>query len=541
MKNFIYIILALITIKVASAQTHISSGIISGTWQKTNSPYYIDGHVNIPKDSSLQIEAGVKVIFGDSIRMIVNGSIQAIGEKTDSIRFDIADTTGFSDTSIYDGGWGGIRFLDANSNSIALFQYCKFSHGKAKSNNDTLSNGGAIYVSAYPDIQFHNCDFNNNISMMHGGAIYYTYLCNILIDSCSITHNSCRGSGGGIATEMNANSIISNSKILYNKCFENPIPSLMSSGGGFYASIYNLVYDREPILINNYICNNKSHFGGGIYESTYASRFIGNIICNNSGYGIVNGHSMSQSRYINNTICNNGYINYSPYYTGNSEAGGILSYSVNIKVLNNIIRNNFALGSPWYDTANVVYGITYSTLNFYYVRYNNIENGCYGIANIDKDPYFVNPSSGIGLDYDGYSADWSLSDNSGSINAGTNDTTYFSLPPYDIYANPRIYGDAIDQGAIENQNVIQSISITDRTKMAVKIFPNPASDILYLKIENTVDNCNYSILNSVGDIVGKGRLFSGTNQIVTDNLSSGLYYINIVSNEYQYIIKFIKE
>lgn len=534
MKNLIYIILALITIKAASAQTHISSGIISGTWQKTNSPYYIDGHVNIPKDSSLQIEAGVKVIFGDSIRMIVNGSIQAIGEKTDSISFDIADTTGFSDTSIYAGGWGGIRFFDADSNSIALFQYCNFSHGKTKSKNDTLGNGGVVFVSAYPNIQFHNCDFDNNISMMNGGAIYYTDLCNILIDSCSITHNYSFSSGGGIATQRHANSMISNSKILYNK-------SYMSNGGGFSVRIDDLVIDHEPILLNNYICNNSSNFGGGIYESSYESYFIGNIICNNSGYGAVIGHSLSQSRYINNTICNNGYFNSAHYNMGYFEAGGILSYSLNIKVINNIIRNNFAIGSTWYDTANIVYGFTYSTLNLYYVDKNNIEYGYSGIDNIDKDPYFVNPSSGIGINHDGYSADWSLSDSSGSINAGTNDTTYFSLPPFDIYSNPRIYGDAIDQGAVENQNIVQSIAVLNKPKMAVKIYPNPAKDILYLKIENTADNYDYSIFNSVGNIIEKGSLFSGTNQIIVNNLSSGVYYINIVNGDYQKIIKFIKE
>ncbi len=541
MKKLIFILLAVVIIKSVNSQTHISSGIVSGHWYKIYSPYYIDGDIQVPVDSCLQIESGVKLIFSDSITMFVHGSISAIGKPTDSIYFDIADTSGFSDTSTYDGGWGGIRFFSSDSNSVALFQYCKFSHAKARSANDTLGNGGAIYVDAYNNIQFHNCEFYKNISLLHGGAIFYTNLCNILIDSCSITYNSCRGSGGGIGTEGHANSIISNSKILYNRCYKGHYNNIMNVGGGFFVSTDDLVADHQPILINNYICNNQSDFGGAIYESSFSSSFIGNIICNNTSYGAVIGHSISQSKYINNTICNNGYEISSNNYINYYQAGGILTFSLNIKVRNNIIRNNFALGSVGYDSANIVYGYTLSTIKLYFVDYNNIENGYAGTANIDKDACFVNPTSIIGIGQDGYSADWSLSDSSASINAGTNDSSYYVLPPLDIYSNNRYYGLAIDQGAVENQNVVQNITSFSSLNYGLSIYPNPAKDILYLKSQNIIGDANYSVYNSIGTCVKSGILFSGINQILINNLNNGVYFIRVVEGEFSKTMKFVKE
>ena len=80
--------------------TNIEAGNVSGTWTKANSPYYINGEITIPNDSTLTIEPGVEVIFTGHYKFNVQGRLLAIGTETDTIVFTINDTTGFHDLTI---------------------------------------------------------------------------------------------------------------------------------------------------------------------------------------------------------------------------------------------------------------------------------------------------------------------------------------------------------------------------------------------------------------------------------------------------------
>jgi predicted outer membrane repeat protein len=498
-----------------SAQTSVPSGLVSGQWTLSQSPYIVEGPIVIAQFTTLSIEAGVHVIFYDTIGLIVHGSLLAIGNASDSIFFDVNDTSSFADTNTIDGGWGGIRFYDGVIESVARINYCVFTHAKTLSYNDTLGNGAAIYAKNFPDIQISNSRFSHNTAIGFGGAIYYGILTNILIDSCLINENISYNSGGGIANIGHCNSFITNCKMVNNRVLNNQSTFIGQSGGAFYSSVVDLSSSYNPILINNYICNNYANNGGGIYESTPGMKVVGNIICNNKGDGIFCGHSLSVSQYTNNTICNNGFPVKNPGYF----SAGITTGSEFIKVKNNIIWGNW--GSD-VDTVQIKYAM-WGQPSFNFIVNNNIQYGDTTNSNISCNPFFVNPSYEAGTTYNGCQADWSLADSSISINAGNSDTTGLLLKSYDIKGNPRWYGVHIDQGTIENQVVYQSIVERSNNKIEILVFPNPATDVVYLKPKSHSQNDYYELYDTQGRMLKSDRIYSQVNQIYLGGVARGVY------------------
>ncbi len=63
---------------------------------------------------------------------------------------------------------------------------------------------------------------------------------------------------------------------------------------------------------------------------------------------------------------------------------------------------------------------------------------------------------------------------------------------------------------------------------SVNIFPNPSNSKVYVSITTSA---SYSIFNINGQSLKKGQLSIGKNTINIDNLSNGLYFLNIITKE----------
>lgn len=74
---------------LANCQTIIPGGIVSGIWTQEGSPYLVEGSIMISNGETLTIEPGVAVEFQDFYKLLVLGSIQAIGTITDSISLQL--------------------------------------------------------------------------------------------------------------------------------------------------------------------------------------------------------------------------------------------------------------------------------------------------------------------------------------------------------------------------------------------------------------------------------------------------------------------
>ncbi len=70
------------------------------------------------------------------------------------------------------------------------------------------------------------------------------------------------------------------------------------------------------------------------------------------------------------------------------------------------------------------------------------------------------------------------------------------------------------------------------------IFPNPVSDVLYTTVQNAV---SYTLMDSLGRVVANGN-FNSDKSIQVDQLTNGLYFLNIMDDNRQaQTFKFIKK
>ncbi len=435
-------------------------GTISGDMMWDADTIIVNCDVNVK--GNLTIKPGTYVEFQGHYQLKVN-SLQAIGTLTDSIIFTINDTTGFHDFSSTDGGWNGI-FIGLGG-SPSSFEYCKIKYGKTF--GDIWYNNCNIITADDSKLEIKNSDLSYNYSNIGGGGVIVGAMASIKIKESNISNNFCSGIGSHysdleidscVITNNDGNGIIyvssSRASITNNIISNNngrgistgePLRSIIS--GNYIAynkcgiSIREFDVPENGLISNNIIAHNSPE--GGIYMKEHNYPIVNNIICNNisnsdnCGGGIT--LSLCNPKLINNTILNNS----AP--TG----GGLWIISHGEEILNCIFRGNFASQSGnqfyYYDWFGYGDNPTFNTT----ISNCNIEGGKEAFggleylgkyeSNIDELPYFLDPENG----------DYSLTDSSPCINAGTPDTTGMNLPEFDFAGNPRISDLTIDMGAYE--------------------------------------------------------------------------------------------
>jgi len=265
------LVLLLLFENIAAATSITVSGSVSGIWAVDT--VFVEDDIDIEEGNSLFIEPGVTIRFQGPYSMYVRGYIRAIGEAGNYIRFDISDTTGFSNDSIPDGGWNGIQFYMNNyTPDSSIFSFCDFMHAKAVSEDSLENYGGAICMRRSDKIRISNCYFSNNFAALNGGAIYIDNT-PVTIETCDFYENRCGpadypwGYGGAICSD-DASTVIIGNKFVANR----------STGtGGAVAIRY-----KDAIVNNNEFVGNISAIGGAIaflhyYENSFTH-------CNNLMY-----------------------------------------------------------------------------------------------------------------------------------------------------------------------------------------------------------------------------------------------------------------
>jgi len=476
----------LLIVSRSLSQTIIQNGPISGTLLKAGSPFYIYGDIIVPDDSLLVIQPGVHLVFYGHYKLTVYGMLKAEGSLTDSIFFSINDTTGFSDTTTINGGWHGIRLYSQNSLDTSFFSFCNVSNCKGVGQGLENRNGGVIYAAGVSNVRIDHSCFHDNFAINAGGAVFGASGTSLYISDNRLVHNQTFNYGGSIYIDQNCHTTIENNIIAFNSAHYLIINGSFAfeggTGGGIYIANH---FPDTPMIINNFIYNNFAINGGGIYESSVKVLITGNVICNNSKCGIMNGHSFSNGKYFNNTICNNG------------DNAGISVNSQSLRLANNIIWGNTNFLYPGVQIFFSPQGQILPN-----VSYSDIENGYPGEGNIEEDPGFLNPTTGAGCSFNALTSDWSLENSSACINKGSPDTTGMLLPVMDIAGNPRIYGNRIEIGAYENQLVTAIPKISNELRAGFLIAPNPCKDyISFYWATEEVKTRQISIYNSLGKLV----------------------------------------
>lgn len=182
------------------------SGNLSGTLSRANSPYLVKDDITIESNDTLRIEPGVEIYFDDGKKLIVNGTLIAIGTRYRRIIF-----------TAYNNYWEGIKFLNAFNNSQINFSIIEKilyekQDGAVQSgislinstadfkNNYIINNksrlGGAIGLRNSQLIVY-NTIFRNNSSQYQGGTIY-SVNSSVKMINCVLYKNSSQSDGAGI-------------------------------------------------------------------------------------------------------------------------------------------------------------------------------------------------------------------------------------------------------------------------------------------------------------------------------------------------------
>jgi hypothetical protein len=496
------------------AQTTLSiSGSITANTQWNYDTVYLTGDVMIPNNVTLSIAAGTKVVAKGYFKIDVKGRLLAIGEPNKFIYFTTLDTARLRDTSTTKGGWKGLRFEGITiNNDSSILKYCQIEFGKAVLGIKVEHRGGGIFIDSCSKILIQNCQIANNISKAGGAGIQIVNNSSPKIIENLIKNNQAigYGQGGGISSLENSAPIIQRNVIIENWAFGifdvSGITFAYGDGGGIFVSSRTSV---TPLIAYNLIANNVS-IGGAVYESSPYMRLHNNIIVNNFGGGIFNGHQRCASVYANNTICNNSF------------SSGIMLETATLSLINNIITGN-TQDFPSFGTNIHAYN------NVWPKAFNNnigdIDQAIRGNRNIDSLTLFVRPTTVAGITQKGYEADWRLKIGSPEIDAGTTANGLLDIiGDKDFLGKPRVVGATIDIGAIEYTPLSTTTVLND---LNVKIYPNPFSGQIWIDVEKPLVSAHYSIFSIDGKLISRDVLNQGTQLIQTEHFANGTYILTI--------------
>jgi hypothetical protein len=174
--------------------TQVAAGSVSGTWSQDQSPYFVNGDIQVPANGALAIEPGVKIFFTGPYGLTVGKNAKLTAQGTAAAPIELTAWN-------RDAGWGGLRFISSGSDDV--LSYCSLTWAKktagllptadngAAGVADEDSLGGAIYCyDSDPTIE--NCRLTNNLGDC-GGAVYCEYSWPVIRNTLIANNTSAGG------------------------------------------------------------------------------------------------------------------------------------------------------------------------------------------------------------------------------------------------------------------------------------------------------------------------------------------------------------
>lgn len=118
------------------------------------------------------------------------------------------------------------------------------------------------------------------------------------------------------------------------------------------------------------------------------------------------------------------------------------------------------------------------------------------------------------------------------------DNTFYDTALFgdlDLSGNNRIFNSTIDLGAYEYDSTL-SVDAVSLSTNSIKLYPNPATDVVNIKTNQTIENV--SVFNVNGQKVLE---IANQSQINISNIPTGMYFLNINTNQSNQTIKFLKQ
>jgi len=246
------------------------------TW--TNKlPIVILGGVTVNSGAKLTIQKGTKIYVNANAPIIVNGTLQALGDTTNGRISFYSDRLDVPYKS-YPGAWPGIYFNDSSINNI--MEYCNINNGyegvsvispssngkpKLTLNQCILNNiydvaiGGNNTSIAVTNCLVSNC--GNNVSLTGGGTYTFDQCTIVSYDNMYISHKNGVFSASntdsyGISNPLNCT--VNNSILYgYSGLVDNEVVLSKSTSATFNVSFNNVYYKvkkaiNPPATVNNF-------------------------------------------------------------------------------------------------------------------------------------------------------------------------------------------------------------------------------------------------------------------------------------------------
>lgn len=417
-------------------------------------------------------------------------------------------------------------------------------------NSSSLPGGGIYCDSSSPSLT--NVIISENSAWVSGGGIFCTNSSDPSLLSVTISRNTVRygfvNEGGGICCRYNSSPTLTHVTVSENTadagggifCGYGSSPSLSnvtisannaSAGGGVYCEA-----NSSPNLTNVTISGNTAEWGGGISCSgsspTLTNVTMSGNTAENAGGGI-DCNVNSSASLANVTMSRN---------TAGSGGGIWCEYNSSVSLANCIL---------WNDAPQEICVYGFGSPSSVSVSYSDIQGDSAGIVtddnctvywlegNVDEDPLFADTAN----------ADFSLTQGSPCIDAGTPDTTGLGLPPWDILGSWRIWdGDGngstiIDMGAYEFDappytGIDDEVVSEPKTPIFLHNYPNPLNPqttIQYgLPKDDRVSLRVYNLLGQEVRALVNERKDAGIHTIIWDGrdesgrkVSSGSYFLRL--------------
>ncbi len=385
----------------------IRSGLsVQGRWERVGSPVEIRGATYVDKDSTLEIEAGVQVLFPagtvfdlslpnfDTGFLKVDGHLKAIGTETDSIIFTSNEASKY---------WAGLIINDPDSLGSVL-QFVRISGANRLDSLEGQSYTGALSLLG-AKVEIKNCTIRDNLS----NGILIQNNGHHLISHCSIERNGVNG-----IVMQNADKF-PQPELCFNRIRFNGQHGILVDGI-VKANIHDNVItyqDSTGIKLNSgfavpQVVNNRLGYQMvGIYCDNAYAKLIGNVLyhCNEAVKLDNCSPDIGNLTIADNTIA---------IWGKNCSS-----------ILTNILfsGNNMDFSFPAGDNSAVTISYSLTDKSFFPAQVSDVGFNQYA-TNINfnkKEPHY-----------------YALTAGSRAIDRGTEDNSLISLPQTDVAGKPRI-------------------------------------------------------------------------------------------------------
>ncbi len=165
--------------------TKVSESLVSGTWTKAGSPYYIYTDLKVPAMAKFEIKEGVEVIFHEAHKLDVSGSFCVRGTASEPVHFYPLLIEKLKlpplDTNLFDvqigernQGWSGINMLhSAGSTDSMVIEHGIF-EGMRYYQGPVYTQYTGFHIENVPVVHVSNSTFKNIESASDDKAIAFT-------------------------------------------------------------------------------------------------------------------------------------------------------------------------------------------------------------------------------------------------------------------------------------------------------------------------------------------------------------------------------